>query len=100
PGPGERSHFLILDLKTGTYRNLIDTKHVYGFIVVDYLGRAYHPMLGGGIVRYDPKTDTVELLRQTIDGKEPTKESNLANADVHVSVQKQAAPNGSAPLNQ
>ncbi|MFL5244121.1 MAG: hypothetical protein ACJ8FY_18610 [Gemmataceae bacterium] len=82
PGPSENSHFLILDLKTGTYRNLIDTKHVYGFIVVDYLGRAYHPMLGGGILRYDPKTDAVETLKQTIDGQAPTKESNLANSDV------------------
>jgi len=98
PGPGENSHFLILDLKTSAYRNLIDTKHVYGFIVVDYLGRAYHPMLGGGIMRYDPKTDAVEILKQTIDGQAPTKESNLANSDVQVSVQKEATPGASAPL--
>jgi hypothetical protein len=101
PGPGENAHFLILDLKTGKYRNLIDTKHVYGFIVIDYLGRAYHPMLGGGIVRYDPKTDTLEHLKQSIDGKEPTKESNLANSDVQVAVQRQTSPGGSpssAPL--
>jgi sugar lactone lactonase YvrE len=83
PGPGENSHFLILDLKTGTYRNLIDTRHPYGFIVVDYLGRAYHPMLGGDIVRYNPETDKVERLKQTIDGKPPTKESNLANETGH-----------------
>jgi hypothetical protein len=83
PGPGENAHFLILDLKTGKYRNLIDTKHIYGFLVVDYLGRAYHPMLGGDIVRYDPKTDKVERLKQTIDGKAPTKESNLANEKGH-----------------
>jgi hypothetical protein len=83
PGPGENSHFLILDLKTGKYRNLIDTRHSYGFIVIDYLGRAYHPMLGGDIVRYDPKTDKVERLKQTIDGKAPTKESNLANEKGH-----------------
>jgi sugar lactone lactonase YvrE len=83
PGPGENSHFLILDLKTGKSRNLIDTKHIYGFLVVDYLGRAYHPMLGGDLVRYDPKTDKVERLKQTIDGKAPTKESNLANAKGH-----------------
>jgi hypothetical protein len=100
PGPGENSHFLILDLKTGQYRNLVDTKHVYGFIVVDYLGRAYHPMLGGGIARYDPKTDALELLKQTIDGKEPTKDSNLANSDVHVTVQKQPSPGRAAPLYQ
>jgi sugar lactone lactonase YvrE len=83
PGPGENSHFLILDLKAGKYRNLIDTRHPFGFIVVDYLGRAYQPMLGGDIVRYDPKSDKVERLKQTIDGKAPTKESNLANAEGH-----------------
>jgi len=78
PGPGENSHFLILDLKTGKYRSLINTRHIYGFIVVDYRGRAYHPMLGGDIVRYDPNTDTLERLPQTIDGAAPTKESRLA----------------------
>jgi sugar lactone lactonase YvrE len=83
PGPGENSHFLILDLKTGTYRELIDTRHPYGFIVVDYLGRAYHPMLGGDIVRYDPKKEKLERLKQTIDGQPPTKESNLANEKGH-----------------
>jgi hypothetical protein len=83
PGPDENAHFLILDLKTGKYRELIDTRHVYGFIVVDYLGRAYHPMLGGDIVRYDPRTDRLERLKQTIDGKPPSKESNLANDKGH-----------------
>jgi sugar lactone lactonase YvrE len=83
PGPGENAHFLILDLKTGKYRELIDTKHIYGFIVVDYLGRAYHPMLGGDVVRYDPNTDKLERLKQTIDGRAPTKESNLANENGH-----------------
>src|SRR5439155_9721682 len=28
PGPGENAHFLVLDLKKGTYKNLIDTRHV------------------------------------------------------------------------
>jgi sugar lactone lactonase YvrE len=79
PGPGENSHFLVMDLKTGTSRNLIDTKHVYGFIVVDHLHRAYHPMLGGDIIRYDPKADKLERLKQSIDGKPPTKESHLAD---------------------
>jgi len=83
PGPGENAHFLILDLKTGKYRDLFDCRHPYGFIVVDYLHRAYHPTLGGEIVRYDPKTDKVERLKQTIDGKAPTKESNLANEKGH-----------------
>jgi hypothetical protein len=83
PGPGENAIFLILDLKTGKYRELIDTKHFYGFIVVDHLGRAYHPLLGGDIARYDPKTDKLEQLKQTIDGKPPTAESHLADKDAH-----------------
>jgi sugar lactone lactonase YvrE len=83
PGPGENSIFLILDLKTGKYRELMDTQHFYGFIVVDYLGRAYHPVLGGGIARYDPKADKLTVLKQTIDGKPPTPASHLADKDGH-----------------
>ncbi len=83
PGPDESAHFLILDLKTGKYRDLIDTKHSYGFIVIDHLGRAYHPMLGGDIVRYDPKTEKLERLKQTIDGKSPTPDSHLADPMGH-----------------
>lgn len=78
PGPGENAVFLILDLKTGKYRELIDTEHYYGFIVVDWLGRAYHPLLGGDIARYDPKSDRLERLKQTIDGKPPTDACRLA----------------------
>jgi hypothetical protein len=83
PGPGENANFLVLDLKTGKYKKLIDTQHIYGFIVVDHEHRAYHPMLGGDIVRYDPKTDKLERLKQTIDGKPPTPESHLADAGGH-----------------
>ena len=78
PGPGENSIFLILDLKTGKYRELMDTEHFYGFIVVDYRGRAYHPILGGDIARYDPTTDKLERLKQTIDGKPPMPDSRVA----------------------
>jgi sugar lactone lactonase YvrE len=81
--PIESSHFMILDLKTGKYRDLMDTHHMYAFIVVDHLGRAYHPILGGDIARYDPKTDKLERLKQTIDGKPPTKESLLADPKSH-----------------
>jgi sugar lactone lactonase YvrE len=77
------SHFLILDLKTGKYRDLMDCRHMYAFIVVDHLGRAYHPILGGEIARYDPKTDKLERLKQTIDGQPPTKESLLALPESH-----------------
>lgn len=83
PGPGENAHLLVLDLKTEKYTKLIDTKHVYGFIVLDDQGRAYHPMLGGDVVRYDPKAKKVERLKQTIDGKAPTPESHLADAKGH-----------------
>ncbi|HEX7449396.1 MAG TPA: hypothetical protein VF306_17705 [Pirellulales bacterium] len=78
PGPDENAVFLILDLQTGMYRPLIDTEHFYGFIVVDYLGRAYHPILGGDIARYDPRSDRLERLKQTIDGQPPTPASRLA----------------------
>jgi sugar lactone lactonase YvrE len=78
PGPGENAIFLILDLEKGTYRELMDTEHFYGFIVVDHLGRAYHPIHGGDIARYDPRTDKLERLKQTIDGKPPTDETRLA----------------------
>jgi hypothetical protein len=81
--PVENSVFLKLDLKTGKYRELIDAKHPYGFIVLDHLGRAYHPVLGGGIARYDPKRDILEVLKQTIDGKPPTPESHLADKEGH-----------------
>jgi hypothetical protein len=81
--PIESSHFMILDLKTGKYRDLMDCQHMYAFIIVDYLGRAYHPILGGDIARYDPKTDKVERLKQTIDAQPPTKESLLADPKSH-----------------
>ncbi|HWB14077.1 MAG TPA: hypothetical protein VG826_32925 [Pirellulales bacterium] len=78
PGPGENAVFLMLDLKTGQSRPLMDTEHFYGFIVVDYLGRAYHPILGGDIARYDPRTEKLQRLKQTIDGAPPAPETRLA----------------------
>jgi sugar lactone lactonase YvrE len=81
--PIDSSHFLILDLESGRYRDLMDCKHMYAFIVVDHLGRAYHPILGGEIARYDPRVGTLERLRQTIDGRPPTPESLLAHPESH-----------------
>jgi len=81
--PIESTHFMVLNLKTGKYRNLMDCRHMYAFIVVDDKGRAYHPILGGDIARYDPDTDTLERLKQTIDGKPPTKDSRLATKTGH-----------------
>ena len=81
--PIESTHFMILDLETGRYRDLMDCRHMYAFIVVDYLGRAYHPILGGNIARYDPRTDRLEQLKQTIDGNPPSVESLLADPKSH-----------------
>jgi hypothetical protein len=81
--PIESTHFMILDLATGKYRDLVDCRHMYAFIVVDHLGRAYHPILGGEIARYDPRTDKLARLKQTIDGQPPSEESLLAHPESH-----------------
>jgi sugar lactone lactonase YvrE len=79
----ESSHFMILDLAEGTYKDLLDCRHMFAFIVVDYRGRAYHPVQGGQIARYDPATGAVTLLSQTIDGAPPAPETNLALEETH-----------------
>lgn len=73
----DNAHFLVLDLKTGRYRDLMHTTLNYAFIVLDHLGRAYHPVEGGMIARYDPRAGRLELLAQTIDGRPPTLASGL-----------------------
>ncbi|MFP6900775.1 MAG: hypothetical protein VCA36_07505, partial [Opitutales bacterium] len=81
--PMESTHFLVLDLKTGRYRDLMDCRHMYAFIVLDHKGRAYHPILGGKVGRYDPDKKKLMRLPQTMDGKPPTPESLLANEKSH-----------------
>ena len=81
--PIESTHFMVLDLETGKYRDLMDCRHMYAFIVVDALGRAYHPILGGDIARYDPGSDRLDRLTQTIDGQPPTRSSLLADPKSH-----------------
>ena len=71
--PIDHTHFMILDLKKKTYRDLGDMEHAYAFIVLDDRHRAYHPKRGGTVVRFDPKLDKVEELKITIDGKEVPK---------------------------
>jgi sugar lactone lactonase YvrE len=83
PGPHESAHFLVLDLASGKYRDLMDTEHVYAFIVVDHRHRAYHPLRGGDIARYDPASGKLERLKQTVDGKPPAANSHLADAEGH-----------------
>jgi len=79
----EDSHFMILDLKTGKYRDLMDCHHLFAFICIDHEGRAYHPIQGGDIARYDPNTDKLERLKQTIDGKPPAADSYFAIPETH-----------------
>ncbi len=81
--PIESTHFVMLNLRTGKYRDLMDCQHMYAFIVLDHRNRAYHPILGGEIARYDPAIDKVQRLRQSIDGKPPSVQSRLADPKSH-----------------
>lgn len=81
--PIDSTWFVVLDLQTGEYRHIADCRHMYAFIVVDWRGRAYHPMLGGKILRYDPDAGRVNHLRQTIDGEPPADDSLLAHPKSH-----------------
>lgn len=91
--PLTSSHFMKLDLESGAYQDFGETHHLFAFIVIDFLGRAYHPMLGGDILRYDPKANKVERLKQTIDGAPPTAESHLADENSHP-INWEISPNG------
>ncbi len=57
PAYREQSHFMVYDMKTKKYRDLGESEHSYAFIVLDNRGRAYHPMRGGKIARFDPAAD-------------------------------------------
>lgn len=81
--PVESTHFMVLDLERGSYRDLLDCQHMYAFIVLDHLGRAYHPIRGGTIARYDPAADRLDRLRQSIDGAALPAESLLAHPESH-----------------
>jgi hypothetical protein len=67
--PIDHTHFMILDLKTKQYTDLGDMEHPYAFIVLDDEHRAYHPIRGGLVARYDPKTKTLDRLTMTVDGQ-------------------------------
>jgi hypothetical protein len=67
--PIDHTHFMVLDLKTKKYTDLGDMEHVYAFVVLDDQGRAYHPVRGGTVARYDPRSKKLEKLALTIDGK-------------------------------
>ncbi len=81
--PVESSHFMVLDLKAGTYRDLGDCQQSYAFIVLDHKGRAYHPVRGGKVARFDPATGKVEKVDVTVDGaaapREITRDDAILN---------------------
>ncbi|MCH2200603.1 MAG: hypothetical protein MK102_01425 [Fuerstiella sp.] len=81
--PIDSTHFMVLDLQTGSYRDLLDCHHLYAFVVVDNRGRAYHPIGGGQIARYDPDSDRLEILEQTIDGRPPQQHTLLTTTKGH-----------------
>lgn len=84
--PIDHTHFMVLDTQTKKYTDLGDMEHAYAFIVVDHAHRAYHPIRGGTIARYDPTTKKLHRLKVTIDGKAPsegiTKDSAILNWEI------------------
>lgn len=78
--PIDHTHFMILDLAKKTYRDLGDLEHMYAFIVLDEKGRAYHPVRGGQIARYDPATDKLERVNVLVDGKPAPEEITRGHA--------------------
>jgi sugar lactone lactonase YvrE len=83
--PIDHTHFLVLDLKAKTYRDLGDLEHAYAFIVLDDRGRAYHPKRGGTVVRYDPAAGKAEELTVAVNGqpvpRELAKDGAIQNWD-------------------
>jgi len=94
--PIDHTHFMILDVKTKEYWDLGDMQHSYAFIVVDYLGRAFHPVRGGLIARYTPppgplskerlEGGKLEKLKISVDGQAPptalTKDGAIQNWEI------------------
>lgn len=78
--PIDHTHFMVLDLKTKQYTDLGDMEHSYAFIVLDDEHRALHPVRGGLVARYDPKTKTLDKLSMTVDGKPVPKEISKEGA--------------------
>jgi sugar lactone lactonase YvrE len=84
--PIDHSHFMVYNRKDKKYTDFGDMEHSYAFIVIDHKGRAYHPIRGGTIARYDPDAKKLERLNVTVDGKaapkELTKDGAILNWEV------------------
>lgn len=78
--PIDHTHFMILDLKTKHYTDLGDMEHSFAFIVLDDQHRALHPVRGGLVARYDPKSKSLDKLTMTVDGKPVPKEISKEGA--------------------
>lgn len=84
--PIDHTHFMVYDCKEKKYTDFGDMEHAYAFIVIDHKGRAYHPVRGGTIARYDPDAKKLERLKVTVDGQPPptaiTKDGAILNWEV------------------
>jgi len=67
--PIDHTHFMIYDVKEKSYTDLGDMEHAYAFIVIDNQGRAYHPIRGGTVARWDPDKKKLDRLKVSIDGQ-------------------------------
>lgn len=84
--PIDHTHFMIYDVKSKRYTDLGDMEHAYAFIVIDHLGRAYHPIRGGTVARWNPDAKKLDRLKVTVDGKPApqalTKEHAILNWEI------------------
>jgi sugar lactone lactonase YvrE len=84
--PIDHTHFMIYNVKAKHYSDLGDMEHAYAFIVVDNLGRAYHPIRGGTIARWNPDAKKLDRLKVTVDGRPApssiTKEHAILNWEI------------------
>jgi hypothetical protein len=69
--PVEVTHFLVLDLETGKYRDLGDMARSYAYIQIDFRGRALHLASEGRVAAYDPNTSQLRMLEMTVGGHRP-----------------------------
>jgi len=84
--PIDHTRFMVYDQKEKKYTDFGDMEHAYAFIVVDHKGRAYHPIRGGTVARYDPDAKKLERLKVSVDGQAPppaiTKDGAILNWDI------------------
>jgi hypothetical protein len=75
--PAEVTHFMVLDLKKGTYKDLGDMGRSYAYIQRDYRGRALHLASEARVAAYDPDRDRLQMLQMLVEGARPQPGSRL-----------------------